>query len=68
MKAVNAQRVRTLRQRVLELLGWQSNTRWECLLVSISMTKSPASEEALIDAWDKAYAALRERLPAVKQD
>lgn len=44
--------------RVLQALGMRDNIRWECLLVSISMPKDQASDEALLDAWNSVYPAL----------
>ncbi len=47
--------------RAQSLLGLQPNIRWECLLVSISMPRESASDEALLAAWNNVYPVLKTR-------
>lgn len=47
--------------RAERLLGLQPNIRWECLLVSISMPRESASDEALLAAWNSVYPVLKTR-------
>lgn len=58
MSAVNSQRDKTLMNRIFELFGTKPNTRWECLLVSISIPKKQASKEALLFAWNSIYSKI----------
>ncbi len=61
-QAVEAQRQGGIGNTLLRLVGLKPNIRWECLLVSISMPKDQASDEALLDAWSRIYPTLRYRL------
>ncbi len=55
---IRKQRSEDWSRKLRQIIGLEDNIRWECLLVSISMPKEHASDEALLDAWNSVYPAL----------
>lgn len=62
LAAIRSAREDSWSRRLRQIAGLEDNFRWECLLVTMSMPKEQASDEALLNAWNSVYPALRARL------
>ncbi|WP_295448653.1 hypothetical protein [uncultured Thiodictyon sp.] len=62
---IDLERQRDPRQWLRQALGLDPQSRWECLLISISTAAHPAAQAQLLTLWAGVYQSLQTRRPVL---